>query len=344
MHINRIIASLLVIVSSALQAEEKVIVYNWSEYIPSGVLEDFTQETGIKVEYSTYENNEELHHTLQQPNSPRYDVIVPSSYLVSRLRSENLLQPLDHNQLHNLRNLSISLMNKPYDPGNQYSVPYAWGSSGIAIDSSKIDPNSITRWADLWDSRWKNKLLLIDDVQDVFGMVLMQHGFKSSSSKPQEIKQAFNDLRALKPNIHAFNSEAPRKPLLTGEVPIAVIWNGEANMARHENPNIQYIYPQEGSVFWVDSFAIPKGAQHVDNAHRFIDYMLRAEVGKKFVQELGYSTPNGAARELLDESVRNDPTVFPPVSIIEQGEFQQDVGDTAAKLYQKYWNKLKKGT
>ena len=144
------------------------------------------------------------------------------------------------------------------------------------------------------------------------------------------------------PNVRVFNADAPREPFLAGDVDLGMIWSGEAIMAQKENPEIKYIYPKEGAGFWVDSFTIPKGAENVDNAHKFIDYMLKAEVGQKVVEELGYSTPNGAARELMDEATRDNPIIFPAADVIDQGEFQNNVGD-AMKLYDGYWEKLKTG-
>ncbi|MDD5393707.1 MAG: extracellular solute-binding protein [Thiothrix sp.] len=342
MKIPALIAALLMSAACALHAEEKVVVYNWAEYIPESTLQDFEKETGIKVEYSTYENNEVMYSKLKLQQGKGYDIVVPSSYLVSKMRNEGLLQKIDHKKLTNLRNLSISLMNKPYDPGNEYSIPYLWGSTGIALNSKEIDPASITSWADLWDAKWQGKLLLVDDVREVFNMALKKHGFSTNSTNPDEIKTAYEDLQKLMPNVRVFNADAPREPFLAGDVNLGMIWSGEAIMAQKENPDIKYIYPKEGAGFWVDSFTIPVGAEHADNAHKFIDYMLKADVGKKVVEELGYSTPNGASRDLLDEATRNNPTIFPPAEAIDKGEFQNDIGD-AMKLYDGYWEKLKTG-
>lgn len=330
----------MVVATVAHAEDEKVVVYNWAEYIPQAVLDDFSKTTGIKVDYSTYENNEVMHAKLKLQKGKGYDIVVPSTYLVSQMRDEGLLQKIDHSKLSNLHNLSISLMNKPYDPGNQYSIPYLWGSTGIAVNSKVIDPATITGWADLWDSKWQGQLLLLDDVREVFGMALKKHGFSANSTNPQELQTAFADLQKLMPNVRVFNADAPREPFLAGDVNLGMIWSGEAIMAQKENPDIKYIYPKEGAGFWVDSFTIPAGAEHVDNAHKFIDYMLKPEVSKKIMEELGYNTPNGATRELVDASVRENPILFPPAEAIDKGEFQKDIG-AAIKTYEGYWEKLK---
>ena len=234
------------------------------------------------------------------------------------------------------------LLNKPYDPNNDYSVPYLWGSTGIGVNSEEIDPSTVSKWADLWDTKWKNKLLLVDDVREAFGMALQKNGHSVNTKNPDEIKQAYEDLQKLMPNVRVFNADAPREPFLAGDVNLGMIWSGEANMAQKENDKIQYIYPKEGSGFWVDSFTIPAGAENVENAHKFIDYMLKPEVGKKVVEQLGYSTPNKEVKALVETKLQNNPIIFPPSDILSKAEFQQDVGD-AIKLYNDYWEKLKTG-
>ncbi len=342
MKIQSAIAAALVMLAGAVQADGKLVVYNWAEYIPDGVLADFEKETGIKVEYSTYENNEVMYSKLKIQKGKGYDIVVPSTYLVSKMRDEGLLQKVDKTKLNNFKNLMPDLLNKPYDPNNDYSVPYLWGSTGIGVNSEEIDPSTVSKWADLWDTKWKNKLLLVDDVREAFGMALQKNGHSVNTKNPDEIKQAYEDLQKLMPNVRVFNADAPREPFLAGDVNLGMIWSGEANMAQKENDKIQYIYPKEGSGFWVDSFTIPAGAENVENAHKFIDYMLKPEVGKKVVEQLGYSTPNKEVKALVDAKLQNNPIIFPPSDILSKAEFHQDVAD-AIKLYNDYWEKLKTG-
>jgi spermidine/putrescine transport system substrate-binding protein len=144
------------------------------------------------------------------------------------------------------------------------------------------------------------------------------------------------------PNVLVFNSDAPREPYLAGDVDLGMIWNGEVIQARDEGVDLEYVYPDEGAVFWVDSFVVPAGAENVDEAHAFIDFMLRPDIAKACVEYVGYATPNLAAIELLDEETRNDPVIFPSAEIVANGEFQTDVGD-AIELYNRYWEMLKVG-
>ncbi|MDQ5769316.1 extracellular solute-binding protein [Thiothrix subterranea] len=342
MKSTSLFATLLLLAATALHAEEKLVVYNWAEYIPETALEEFEKETGIKVEYSTYENNEVMYSKLKLQQGKGYDIVVPSSYLVAKMSREGLLQKLDKTKLTNLKNLSADLLDKPYDPGNEYSIPYLWGSTGIGVNGKEIDSSTITSWADLWDEKWKGKLLLTDDVREVFHMALKKNGFSTNSTNPDEIKVAYEDLQKLMPNVLVFNADAPREPFLAGDVNLGMIWSGEVKMAQQENPDIEYIFPKEGAGFWVDSFVIPAGASNADNAHKFIDYMLRPEVGQQVVEELGYSTPNIAVKELLDEDTSSNPVIFPSAADVAKGEFQNDIGD-AMKLYDGYWEKLKTG-
>lgn len=324
------------------EPEEKVIVYNWSAYIPEGVLKAFTQETGIKVEYSTYDNNEIMYTRLKLLKGRGYDVLVPSTVLVSRMANEGLLQALDHNKLKHFGELDPNLLDKPYDPNNTFSVPYLWGTTGIGIDTDKVDKSQVKRWADLWLKQWKGRLLLTDDMREIFHMALLVNGHSGDTNNPEEIKLAYEKLRTLMPGVKVV-SGSPRAEFLSGNVDIGLIWNGEITISKEEKPSLEYIYPEEGVSVWIDSFVIPARATNVDNAHQFIDYMLRPEVAARCVQELGYATPNLKARELLDAKLRNNPVIFPPTEVLADAEFQADAGSEAMELYRLYWDKLKVG-
>ncbi len=337
-----LLSSLLLALSGAADAAGKLVVYNWSEYIPEGVIERFTKETGIEVDYSTYESNEVMYSKIQLQKGKGYDIVVPSSYYIDRMRSEGLLHKIDKSRLTNFKHLYRTLLDKPYDPDNQYSVPYLWGSTGIAVNAAVIEPGSIKRWADLWDPRWKGQLLLTDDVREVFHMALKINGHSANSTDPEEIRLAYEKLKELMPNVLVFNSDAPREPYMAGDVNLGMIWNGEAVMAQQEMPDIRYVYPEEGTIFWVDSFAIPAGAENLDEAHAFIDFMLRPEIAKLCSEEIGYATPNLAGVKLLDAEIRNNPTIYPDRQVFVNGEFQSNVGDSL-RLYNEYWEKLKTG-
>lgn len=322
--------------------KEKVIVYNWSDYIPQQILDSFTKETGIEVEYSTYDSNEAMYMRLKLLQGRGYDIIVPSTNIVSRMARDGLLQPLDFDQLENFKHLDVSLLNKSYDPGNQFSIPYLWGSTGIAVNTESVDLDQITDWSDLWHKHWRGKLVLLDEMRDVFHLALRAEGFSTNTSDADEIRQAYEKLSRLSPNIKTF-SGSPLEEFANGNTDIGVSWNGDVFAAREDIPGLKYIYPKEGVGLWVDSFVIPARATNTDNAHSFINYMMRPEVAALCTEELGYATPNRAGRELLNEALRNNPTIFPPQELLGNSEFQQDVSDQALRLYQAYWDKIKAG-
>ena len=328
--------------TTAFAADDTLVVYNWSEYLPKQVISQFTKETGIKVKYSTYDSNEAMYAKVKILKGKGYDLVVPSTYYVDRMRREGLLQKIDKTRLSNFGNLNPRLLNQPYDPNNDYSIPYLWGTTGIAIDTKVIEPQKVTAWADLWDPAYKNKLLLLNDLREVFAMGLKVLGHSVNSTDETEIRTAYEKLTQILPNVRVFNAESPKALYLSGEVPLGMDWNGDANMANRENPKIQYIYPKEGVSIWLDSLVIPSGAEHLEAAHKFIDFVLRPEIAKIITEEVGYTSPNLAAIKLLPEKVRTNRIAYPTEEDLKNAEFQVDVGE-ALPLYEKYWQRLKAG-
>jgi len=323
--------------------KQKVVVYNWTEYLPESALQAFTKETGIEVEYATYESNEAMYAKLKLLDGKGYDVVVPSTYYVEKMAKEGLLQLLDKAKLNNFANLDPSLLNKPYDPNNQYSVPYLFSVTGIAINGKAVDASKITKWADLWRPEYKGKIELMDDLRDNFYIGLRLCGFQDNSTNEAEIKCAYEKLKALLPNVKTFNSDSPKLPLIQGNVSIGVIWNGEAYMASKEMENVQFVYPEEGAAFNIDSFVIPKGAANVAAAHKFIDFMLRAESAKAAIEDLGYAAPNLAGQALLDDALRANRMIFPTKDDFARGSIHSVLSDDVMAIYSKYWDMLKAG-
>lgn len=318
--------------------------YNWSEYMPQEVLDRFTQETGIAVVYTTYDSNEALYAKLKLlDDSSQYDLAVPSTYYVSKMAREGLLAPIDHRQLQVLDQLDPALRDQAFDPGNAYSVPYLWGTAGIAVDAADIDPAGITSWTDLWRPEFRGRVMMTNDLRDVFHVGLKVLGHSANSTDPAQIEAAYHRLEELLPSVRTFNSDAPRMPYLEGETDIGMIWNGEVVTGREDLPTLTYIYPREGAALWMDSFVIPRNARNPEAAHRFIDFVLRPEIAALISTEIGYATPNLAARKLLDPEVAADRTIYPQPEDLVNAEFQEDVGDAALLLYQEFWEKLKAG-
>ncbi len=317
--------------------------YNWTEYVPPGLLEQFTKETGIKVIYSTYESNETMYAKLKTYKEGAYDLVVPSTYYVAKMRNEGMLQKIDHSKLSNFHNLDPNMLNKPFDPNNDYSVPYIWGATAIGINSDVVDPASVTSWADLWKPEYKGSLLLTDDAREVFQIALRKLGYSANTTDPKQIEAAYQELRKLMPNVAAFNSDNPANPYMEGEVNLGMIWNGSAYVARQAVTPVDLIWPKEGGIFWMDSLAIPANAKNVDGALKLINFLLRPDVAKEVAETIGYPTPNLAARKMLSKEVANDKTLYPDDAVMKKGEWQNDVGD-ASRLYESLFQKLKAGS
>lgn len=334
--------AVLLFAVQCLAASKELYVYNWSEYMPDSVLDDFRKETGIKVVMSTYDSNEALYAKMKMVDGKGYDLIVPSTDYVSRMHQDGLLRPLDKDLLPNLVNLDSHLLNQAFDPGNVYSVPYMWGSTAIAVNSKDPAAATVTSFADLWNPELRGKLLLPNDMRTVLGIGLKRLGYSLNELDQARVEEACDLLLPLMDSVRVFDSDSPKQALLNNEVQVAVLWNGEAYIALGENPDIHYIYPPEGFSLWIDNMCIPKNAVNIENAHLFMDYLMRPEVAAFICQELGYSSPNTKARELLPQEVRESEVVYPSDEIMQRGEFEISL-DSAVKFYEESWVKLKTG-
>ncbi len=331
---------------TACSSEEPQVLnlYNWSEYMPQEVLDRFQEETGIQVVYTTYDSNEAMYARLKLlDDSAAYDLAVPSTYYVSKMSHEGLLMPLDRSKIEGFDQLDPELTNLDVDPDNKYSVPYLWGTTGLGVDTADIDGDPVEAWADLWDERFKGRIVLTNDMREVFHVGLRVLGYSGNSTDPDEIEAAYHKLSDLMPAVRTFNSDAPRMPFLEGETDIGMIWNGEAVMGKETMPSLAYVYPKEGVIAWLDSFVIPKNAKNPEAAYKFISFVLRPDISALISEDIGYATPNLAARDELPDSVANDRASYPTPEDMKNAEFQTDIGDEALQVYAKYWEMLKSG-
>ena len=334
----------LVVFACTKKKNNEVYVFNWSEYIPEEVIEQFEKETGIKVKYTTYDSNEAMYAKIKIRDGADYDVIVPSTYYVQKLAKEELIQPINHSKLSNFNKINPSLLNQPYDPKNKYSVPFMWGTTAIGVNAKYIDPAAITSWNDLWKPEFKGKVMLQNDIREVFHAALRSLGYSGNTTNPKEIEEAYNKLVTLIPSVRLFNSDSPRTPFLNEEVYIGIMWGGEAYMAAEENPDIKYIYPKDGAAVWVDSLVIPSKAKNVDNAYKFINFIISPEISAKISNYVGYTTPvkKEEVVEFLTDDAKNSKIIFPDDKDLKNAEFQLSV-EEALPVYNKFWEKLKIG-
>lgn len=338
-----IAASLLCMTQMLYAAEEKIVnVYTWSGVIPDAIIQQFEKETGIKVNFSTFDSNEIMYAKLKASKNAGYDVIEPSSYFIDRMRRQGMLEKLDKSKLSLFKNLNPSFLDAAYDPHNDYSIPFIWGITGIFVNSHYISPTSITRWSDLWDKKYHDQLMMLDDMREVFSMALRVLGYSANDANPQHIEEAYQKLKELHPNVKIF-STAVLSMLIDEDAHVGMAWNGDVYKANKENAHLKFVYPKDGFVIWVDNFAIPKDAPHRDNAYQFLNFMLRADIARKVALDNNFPTPNLAAQKLLPSEMKDNPVVYPPQEVLRRGEFQTDVGDEALALYEKYWERLKMG-
>ena len=324
----------------AAQSGGEVVVYNWSEYIPQDVLDEFSRKTGIKVVYSTYESNEAMYAKVKLLRGRSYDVVVPSTYFIDLMIKDGLLRKLDHSKIKGFANLDPKLLNQAYDPGNKYSVPYMWGSMGIMVNTKYVAPGSVTKWSDLLKPEFKGKIMLSDDTRDTFGAALKTTGSSANSVSEAELARAFDFLSKLRESVRVFDITASKQAFVSEEVIVGTSWNGDALVAKEENEALEFVYPEEGAIVWVDSFAITSGTANVENAYAFISYMLEPEVAKRCMEEYQYSTPNLGALKLLDEESLANRTLNPTGDDLKNSEVLTSVGN-AQQIYDRYWERLK---
>jgi spermidine/putrescine transport system substrate-binding protein len=321
-------------------ADNVVNVFNWGQYIPEQVLNQFTKETGIQVNYTTYDSDDDLYAKLKINPHGGYDVVFPSSYYVQRMAKEGMLHQLNKARIPNAKFLNPQLLNQSYDPANQYDYPFVWGTVGIVVNDQYVDPRSISHWQDLWAPRFRRKLLLTDDVRDIFSVALRILGYSINTRHPAQIHQAYERLRHLMPNIRLFDADSAQQVYCDDDAIIGVSENGDANEAHACNAHIRYIYPKDGAIGWIDTVAVPKYAPHLANAYRFINFILRPDIAAKIQQFNQYSTPNLGAVKLLPASFRHNPIINPSPKDIEGIEFEGYVGD-ANPIYEQYWELLR---
>ena len=312
--------------------QQQLFLFNWGNYIDPELIKEFEAETGIQVVYETFDSNDAMEAKLKQGGT-RYDIVFPSESSITKLVNQNLLQKLDHSKIKGLENISPFLLNSPVDNGNQYTIPYFWGTVGIMVNTKYIDPESIQTWSDLWKEDFKNKVLVLDGNREALGMALQSLGYSLNSKNENELHAAEVKLKELKPNVRAVLNEEIKTMMKLEEAPIGMGYSGDAAAVAEENPNVQYILPKDGSAVWTDNFAIAHTAVNVEGAYAFINFMLRPENAARNAAYVGYSTPNEKAKELMDPEVTSDETFYPLEEIINSLEHYEYLGNDWIQKY-----------
>ena len=330
--------------TASAKGSGEVVVYNWGEYIDPDVLSQFEDETGIRVVYEEFETNEIMYPKVAA-GAASYDLICPSDYMISKMIDNDLLQPIHLDHIPNYRNIDETYLEqaKGFDPDLQYSVPYCWGTVGILYNKSMIEEGDVVdSWEILWDEKYKDNILMQDSVRDAFMVAEKLLGYDINTTDEKEIKACADRLIGQKPLVQAYVVDQVRDKMIGSEAALGVIYSGEAIFTQRENEDLEYVIPKEGSNVWLDCWVMPKNARNVENAEKFLDFLCRGDIALKNFEYITYSTPNKAARELIeDEEIRNSTIAFPTAEMLKNCDVYQYIGEDGDALYAKYWDKVK---
>lgn len=315
------------------EVEPELAIYNWSDYVAEDTITNFEKEFGVRVRYDTYESNEELLARIGTGGA-HYDLIMPTNYAVALLAAQGALLPLKRRYLTNLTNLAPTFLNPVFDPDNVHSVAYQWGTTGFAYRSDKLagTPDS---WGIFLDAAYRGRMTQMDDMRDAIGAWLRYRAKSLNSVQVDELALARSDALAARRNLKAYISAQVKGQLVSGDVWVAQLWNGDTAQAQAQEAAIRYVLPREGCAIWTDSMVVPLDAPHPRAAHEFINYILRPGVGAAISNATGYGSPNQAA---LPQVAR--PIPFPTAEEFQRLEYERDLGDASA-LWQQIWAELK---
>lgn len=332
--------ALLIIMLTGCSDSDKVTlnVFNWGEYIDIEVLKTFEEETGIKINYETYETNEDMYQKIKNGGSS-YDVIFPSDYMVQKMIDNDLLQEIDLNNITNYKYIEDKFKNLDYDIENKYSVPYFWGTVGILYNTTMVD-ETVDSWDILWNEKYSQSILMQNSVRDAFAVALKKLGYSINTTDTKELDEAKQLLIDQKPMVLAYVIDEARDKMIGNEAALAVIYSGEAVITKESNPDLEYVVPCEGSNIWFDAIAIPKSAKHIKEAEMFIDFLTRPDIAYKITEYVGYSTPSSGVKDLMSKEELSNKGNYPDEETINKCEVFRDLGENN-RLYEDRWTEVK---
>lgn len=323
---------------SSARAANELNLFAWSEYVPQSVLDKFTAETGIKVNYETYASNEEMLSKLLG-GAAEYDLIQPSEYVIEALRAKNKLEAIDFKNVPNIKNIGKDYLHLPHDPDQQFSVPYMAGTVGIVINTDKVK-EPVNGFKDVFSGKYNGRIVALNDNRELLTWALRTAGEDINDVTPATIAKAKPILASWLPQIKLFDSDSPKTAMLNGEVDIGIVWSGEAAILINEDKKFKYVLPAEGAHMFIDSLAIPKGAPHKEAAEKFINFILRPEISALISEAFPYTNPNLEARKKLSAEQMSNTASYPPAG--SKLETFRDIG-RAASLVDKLITDLKGG-
>lgn len=327
--------------TTSTKSTGEVNVYNWGEYIDESVLADFQKQTGIKVNYTTFSDNESMYAVLKMGGS-NYDVIIPSDYMISRMIGENMLEKLDYANIPNYSQIDDKYKKQSFDPTDEYSVPYTTGTVGI-IYNSKMISDTITSWNALFDSKYAGKILMFGNQRDAMAIALLDLGYSVNTTNADELNKAYEVLAKQKPLVQAYVMDQIFDKLESGEAAIGPYYAGDYVTMKESNPDLKFVLPKEGANQFVDSMCVPKGAGNKKNAELFINFMCSKDVSLKNMAAIGYTTPNKDAATDYAKQLDADTAaiMFPEDAVLKRCQVFTNLPTDTLSLYDSLWAKLK---
>lgn len=320
-----------------------VNVYNWGEYIDESVLKDFEAATGIKVNYQMYDSNETMYSKIAGGGA-NYDVVIPSDYMVARLIEEDLLAPLNFDNIPNFADIDPALKNPAYDPENLYSVPYMWGLMGVIYNTKAVDEEDLGSWDLLWNEKYAGDILMIDNSRDAIGIALKRLGYSYNTTDEAQVRQAVDLLVEQWPIVQAYVMDDIFQKLEGANAYVGTYYYGDYLTMYENNPDLGFYIPEEGTNIYVDAMCILKDAPNKENAEAFINYMCSTQAGLKNCEAIWYSSPLLSVREELDPEIADDPYAYPDADIMAKCESYAGLPQNILDLYDSEWIRLKTTT
>ena len=317
----------------------KLVLYEWAGDYPPALLEAFTAEFGVTVDYQSYDTQEGAAANIRAGQI--YDVVLLENQLIPALVGDQLLAEIDYHNVPNFKNISPNFRDLAYDPGNRHSIPATWGTTGLIVDSHGGQP-PITSWNDLWDPAYKGRIVVWDLQRYLIGIALKSRGHSANSEDPAELDEALQRLRELRTQakILPYDAASSVEDAKREQADIFLGWAGDVFRARESDATITYVLPSEGTLLWGDNWVIPANSPHKAAAEQFVNYLLRPDVSAQIVNYIFYATANEAARALISQDILNDPVIYPPAKVLQNAEILLPLSPAGQKLSDQIWQQF----
>lgn len=327
-------------------AGTSINVYNWGQYISDGsdgyidVNKAFTEATGIKVNYMTFDTNESL-YTKMKTGGSTYDIVIPSDYMIGRMIDEDMLTKIDWNNVPNAKYIDEAYKNMAYDPNNEYSAPYTWGTVGVIYNKKYVNEADLGSWDLLWNSKYAGKILMFDNSRDAFAIAESKLGYSLNTQDETELKNAAEELAKQKPLVQSYVMDQIFDKMEREEAWIAPYYAGDYLLMKQENPDLGFYFPKEGFNFFIDAICIPKDCENKAGAEAYINFLCSPEISGENLDYLGYSTPISEAKQYMDPETSASEIAYPAEETLSQGESFLYLSKPTTKLMDSLWLKVK---